>query len=203
MRKPASLSSAMATRPRDPCRSGDRGWNRDPGTGPPVGLAKQVQDLAGDLAEAHWSESFWPWSRTTRQPSSGSACFRDRIREDKPKSVPSASCPLGMVPDRPRPSCGEEGLRRRRAGMRPVHAGGSLAGNDSGWLRPPGRCRSWSAVSSAEQHRHHLSSTGPAMLNPDAGPVGHQGERLHRSVPVTSIWIHVFRNQEPNGLPMH
>ena len=23
------------------------------------------------------------------------------------------------------------------------------------------------------------------------------------SVPVTSIWIDVFRNQEPNGLPMH
>jgi hypothetical protein len=23
------------------------------------------------------------------------------------------------------------------------------------------------------------------------------------SMPVTSIWIHAFRNHEPNGLPMH
>lgn len=23
------------------------------------------------------------------------------------------------------------------------------------------------------------------------------------NVPVTSIWIHAFRNHEPNGLPMH
>jgi hypothetical protein len=54
-----------------------------------------------------------------------------------------------------------------------------------------------------EQHRHHLSSTGPTMLKPDVGPVGHQGERLHRQHARDIDWIHAFRNHELNGLPMH
>jgi hypothetical protein len=41
------------------------------------------------------------------------------------------------------------------------------------------------------------------MLKPEPDRVTIKANAFIDNVPVTSAWIHAFRNQEPNGLPMH
>jgi hypothetical protein len=41
------------------------------------------------------------------------------------------------------------------------------------------------------------------MLKPEPDRLVIKANAFIGSVFVTSVWIHAFRNQEPNGLPMH